>query len=437
LQLLILLVAKTFVMIMLYMPKPLLISDLDVYVRPSSKSEKEKALGLLHSLYIATSSRPSKDEPQALSLTKHFADSLRTALTGGGEHQSFGVPAANHAEDGIDPSFLDSYARAQWEGILHYVVNSNSSSSEGGSYPNESVRQLLSVGKLVDPNKARQQGLGITQAGFTFLLQEANAQVWTLLLLWLEHAQEFGYDESEVLSFLFMLGSLELGLAYSKSTLTDSQRKMLRNLASFGLIYLSENSEQFYPTRLATTLTSNAPALRSPAAALASQSSSSEKKGFIVIETNYRLYAYTSSPRQIAVLSLFTKLSTRYPNMVSGRLTRESIRGAISHGITSDQIIAYLSSHAHPQMERNLQKGLAVLPPTVVDQIRLWQIENERMKATAGFLFKEFGGEEEYRETVGYADSMGVLVWRNDARRIFFANRHEALRDFIKGRKFK
>lgn len=397
-------------------------------------SEKEKSLGLLASLYIATSSRPSKDEPQALSLTTNFATSLRTALTGGGDHQSFGVPSLTPTDDTVDLAFLDNYARAQWEGILHYVVNSaGESTTQGGAYPDANVRQLLELGHLVDSKKARRDGMGITQAGFAFLLQEANAQVWTILLLWLEHAQEIGMDETEVLSFLFMLGSLELGLAYSTTTLTETQRAMLPNLSSFGLIYLPSGSQgQFHPTRLATTLTSDASAIRSVSSAV-SASTTSQGKGFIVIETNYRLYAYTSSPLQIAVLSLFTKLSTRYPNMVSGRLTRESIRQAISHGITSDQIISYLSTHAHPQM----RKQLPVLPPTVVDQIRLWQIENERMKTTEGYLFKEFASQKEYGETVAYAEAMGVLVWRSDAKRAFFASRHEALRDFIKGRKIK
>lgn len=248
-------------------------------------------------------------------------------------------------------------------------------------------------------------------------------------------------DPVEVLSFLFMLGSLELGRAYNTATLTDSQHNMLPHLLDFGLIYIPPSSRsQFFPTRLATTLTSDASALRSVSAGFdVALSAASGSKGFIIIETNYRLYAYTSSPLQIAVLSLFTKLSTRYPNMVSGRITRESIRQAISHGITSDQIISYLSTHAHPQLYKTaaVLAGGPVLPPTVVDQIRLWQIENERMKATPGFLFKEFENQKEYDGCAKYADEIGVLKWKSDAKRMFFVTRHEQLRDYIKSRKVK
>lgn len=249
-----------------------------------------------------------------------------------------------------------------------------------------------------------------------------------------------GLDHVEVLSFLFMLGSLELGRAYSTTMLTEPQQRMLSFLVDFGLIYMSaEHAQQFYPTRLATTLTSDATALRSVSAGFdAATTAASGAKGFIIIETNYRLYAYTDSPLQIAVIALFTRLSSRYPNMVSGRITRESVARAISHGITSDQVISYLGTHAHPQMVKSAAARTSpVLPPTVVDQIRLWQIENERMKATPGFLFKDFDNFKEFEACAKYADETGVLVWKSDAKRMFFVTRHEQLRDFIKSRKGK
>lgn len=247
-------------------------------------------------------------------------------------------------------------------------------------------------------------------------------------------------DSVEVLSFLFMLGSLELSRGYSKTKLTETQQVMLQYLVDFGLVYIpAQAPDQFFPTRLATTLTSDASALRSVAAGFdAALSAASGTKGFIIIETNYRLYAYTDSPLQIAVLSLFTRLGVRYPNMVTGRITRKSVANAIAHGITSDQIITYLSTHAHPQLVKQAAvNGTPVLPPTVVDQIRLWQIENERMKASAGFLFKEFESQKEFEGCALYADQIGVLIWRNNAKRMFFVTRHEQLRDYIKARKNK
>lgn len=452
------------------MPSPLLLSELDVWVRAEGKIQRDRALSILRSLHIIQITPPGRDKPQEMQLTTNFRNSLRLALEGGGTHNSFGVPSTLPVDPKIDIAHLDSYARKKWEDILHYVVNSVPVHGEGlggGSAggPKASVKDLLLAGRLVERRHDTKGGVGITQAGFTFLLQEANAQVWTLLLLWLEAAdhskaaeQAKGFagdskpDSIDMLSFLFMLASLELGRAYDTDALTETRRNMLPALVDFGLIYIPrEDTRQYFPTRLATTLTSSASALRSVSSGFAAATTNTSNdasslgiapadatttKGSIIIETNYRLYAYTSSPLQIAVLALFTQLNMRFAGMVTGRLTRDSIRRAIGFGITADQIIAYLAGHAHDQMVRAAAAlGRPVLPPTVVDQIRLWQLENERMRTTAGFLFKDFDTPEEYLALSGYADEIGVLVWKSDRRRMFFASKMEQLRDYLKSRK--
>ncbi|KAI9683085.1 MAG: RNA polymerase II transcription factor B 52 kDa subunit [Trizodia sp. TS-e1964] len=423
--------AKSFVMAMLYMSDPLAKSDLDLWVRSDSRREKDAALSLLDRLHItAKANKPG--QPATLVLSSHFAHSLRLALTGGGNHKSFGVPSSTPDKNHVDIAFLDSYARSQWEGILHFMVGSTGMdqgvATEG---PSHAVKKLLEIGGLVILAGRRAE---ITKAGFSFLLQEANAQVWTLMIYYLKNAEDLHMDPVEVLSFLFMLGSLELGQDYIYDALTVTQKEMLGDLRDFGIVYQRKpQSRRFYPTRLATTLTSDAGALRSVSAGFDNALRSSDGKGFIVIETNYRIYAYTSSPLQIAVLALFTHLSTRYPNMVCGRVTRKSIRRAISMGITSDQIITYLTAHAHPQM----RKSIPILPPTVADQIRLWQLEGERMKTTVGFLFKEFANLQDYLEPCKYAEECGVLVWKSDARRMFFATRSEQVAAFLAARKLE
>jgi transcription initiation factor TFIIH subunit 4 len=250
---------------------------------------------------------------------------------------------------------------------------------------------------------------------------------------------------------------MELGRAYDTNALTEQRRNMLPSLVDFGLIHVPHHKRSmFFPTRLATTLTSSGNSLRSISEGVAAATSaafngtsnaggppghgplksSTELKGSVVVETNYRLYAYTQSTLQIAVLALFSKLNMRFPDMVAGRLTRASIRQAIQFGITADQIISYLAAHAHEQMHRTAAlTNKPILPPTVVDQIRLWQLENERMKTTGGFLFKDFEDQKEYLAVAQFAEEVGVLVWRNDKTGMFFASRHEQIRDLLRNRK--
>ncbi|KAK1755514.1 RNA polymerase II transcription factor B subunit 2 [Echria macrotheca] len=458
--------AKTFIRALLYMPSPLPLAQLQTWVRPRDKfvRDRDRALSILRSLHIVTITPSGKDRPQELYLTTNFRNSLRQALEGGADHNSFGVPSTLPADPAVDIAFLDAYARKKLEDILHYVVNAVGADRGGkqGGGLNTTVKNLMQAGRLVERRANGAGGIAITQAGFTFLLQEANAQVWTLLLLWLEAvdtsantkggAAPGNLDSIEMLSFLFMLANLELGRAYDTSALPEPRRNMLPALVDFGLIYIPrDNTRQYFPTRLATTLTSPSAPQRSVASGFAAAATAADAsndasglgaspgtaKGSIIVETNHRIYAYTSSPLQIAVLALFTELGSRFPNLVTGRLSRDSISAAISYGITAEQIISYLETHAHPQMalwaKTADQKSL--LPPTVMDQIKLWQLENERMAHIVGFLFKDFDSPEEYADLCRYASEIGVLEWKSDKRGMFFASKHEQLRDYLKSRK--
>ncbi|KAJ3565770.1 hypothetical protein NPX13_g7374 [Xylaria arbuscula] len=450
------------VMGILYMPNPFPTSDLDTWIRPSARRERDQSISILRSLHILTR------DISTLTLTPNFRSSLRLVLEGGGDHNSFGVPSTQPIPPDVDLNYLDRYAQGKWDGILHFVVNSVVSSGpgdRGSNGPKQSVKDLMIRGRLVERRGG--SGISITQAGFTFLLQEANAQVWTLLLLWLESADTIasakgadeakaeGLDSVDMLSFFFLLASLELGRAYDTDALTEARRNMLPNLVDFGLVYVPPtNARQFFPTRLATTLTSSPTATRSISAGFAAAGNptsskdegradggaggvqSTQEKSAIILETNFRVYAYVDSPLQIAVLALFVDLKYRFKGLVSGVLTRASIRRAVDMGITSDQIISYLATHAHEQMHRvGAAAQKPVLPPVVVDQIRLWQLDTERMLATSGYLFKDFDDYKEYNEICNFADDIGVVVWRNDRKGMFFASKVDQIKDFMKTRK--
>ncbi|KAJ8122575.1 hypothetical protein ONZ43_g1265 [Nemania bipapillata] len=454
--------AKTIVMGILYMPTPFLVSDLETWIKPSAKREKDQAISILRSLHIL-----QRDASPTISLTPNFRNSLRLVLEGGGDHNSFGVPSTQPISSEIDLDFLDRYAQKKWDEILHFVVNSvgfnGGPGDRGSSGPRQSVKDLMIRGHLVERRGG--SGISITQTGFTFLLQEANAQVWTLLLLWLESADAAasvkgadealreGLDSVDMLCFFFLLASLELGRAYDTDALTEARRNMLPNLVDFGLVYIPPtNTRQFFPTSLATTLTSSETRLRSistffPTAGNLTSAAdgnssgsgtgdSSQDKSAIILETNFRVYAYVNSPLQIAIVALFVDLKYRFKGLVSGVLTRASIRRAVDMGITSDQIISYLATHAHEEMHRvaaSAQKP--VLPPVVVDQIRLWQLDTERMLATSGFLFRDFDDYKEYNEICNFANDIGVVAWRNDRKGMFFASKVDQIKDFMRTRK--
>lgn len=429
--------AKTLVMAMLYMPTPFSVVDLETWIKPDNDSlqARDRALSILQRLRILFDTHDEAGRA-AYRLSDAFAKSLKQALTGGGTHRSFGVPSNTPDKTPMSIDYLDTFARQQWEAILYYVVGSANAGLGGEAKISAGTKSLLQKGEFVRISGPRAL---ITQAGFTFLLQEINAQIWTLLIVYLEVSTSLQMDPVDVLSFLFTLGSLELGISYSTSNLTPTQQQMLEDLADFGLVYRrSTDASRYYPTRLATTLTSDAPALpnnsltsTTTTAGSGSDSATAaaqNEKGYIIVETNYRLYAYTSSPLLISILSLFAGLHTRYPNLITAKISKASIQSAISAGITSDQIIAYLTTHAHPVLRRQQP----VLPPTVVDQIRLWQIEGERMTSWRGYLIRDIGSVEEYEKAVQYAEALGVLRKEFRSKGSFFVTRMDQMSAYFK-----
>lgn len=132
---------------------------------------------------------------------------------------------------------------------------------------------------------------------------------------------------------------------------------------------------------------------------------------------------FPDNPLQIAVLNLFVSLKSRFPNLVIGAITRESVKKALANGITADQVCTALMSSTllHPVDEHCLDHNLSydtrtppnaqkresrlchwsrgtsddstarsgqkpLLPVTVQDQVRLWELEKNRVKSEEGYL---------------------------------------------------
>ncbi|KAI4525460.1 transcription factor Tfb2 [Schizophyllum commune Loenen D] len=406
---------RQIVMNLLWLESAVPVSTMGAWVVREHQKIYEAALETLGKLHIVPIS------PVKLAVHPTFKSSLRQALTGGGTQGSFGIPAEpDGKQQAPDVGKLDGYALERWETILHFMVSSGT--GQESAQPAAGVTYLLKESGLME---SRGGTLRITSAGFQFLLLTPHAQLWELLIHYLRLQEANNIDLVEVLSFLFMVSTMELGKEYSTENLSASQLVVMDDLRHYGLLWQrKKNYPRFSPTRLATTLTSSAPPLPT-----SSGLTSGPKEGFIVLETNYRVYAYTDNALQTAVLNLFITPKYRFPNLVVGSITRESVKRAMSNGITADQIISYLITHAHPQMHKNNP----LLPVTVQDQIRLWELERNRTKSQEGFLYTEFASQADYEYVLNYAKQLGVVLWENHAKRCFFAAQegHANIKSFI------
>ena len=83
--------------------------------------------------------------------------------------------------------------------------------------------------------------------------------------------------------------------------------------------------------------------------ALSSNSSQVSSSQFIIVESNFKVYAYTDSRLYRAILRLFMREDFIFPNLIVGMLTRDSLQDAFKKKITTRQIMNFLEAHAHPR----------------------------------------------------------------------------------------
>ncbi|OWZ74917.1 transcription initiation factor TFIIH subunit 4 [Cryptococcus neoformans Bt85] len=375
-----------------------------------------------------------KKQKMQWSMNDSFKKGLRNALTGLGTSNSFGVPFERHQATDLDlPSEdeLVAYGEDTFESILKYMVSSGLGTEFSGSRPQPEVLQLLHAsGLMTDPGDMTGRNpninrLTITSKGFQFLLEKRQTQLWEILMYYLSAKEANSERSSEVLSMFFSLGCMQLGQDYSASNSFPHAQEALDDLAQYGFIYKSSpGSDQFWPTHLATSLCSGD--------ASAIQSQSADDKRFLILETNYKIYAYTSNELEIAILNLFVDIRIRYPNLVVGKLDRQHVKAAMEKGISAGQIIAYLSSHAHPQMYNSPPP---LLHPTIVDQLHLWDRERNRLQTEETVMY-EFFSKELFDDTVNEAKANAALQHAATSQKLLFIEPHTkpAITEFVKQR---
>lgn len=404
---------RHFVMRLLFVEQPVAQAVVTQWIAPGSE-ELQQVTSALTGLRV-WHVQPLTGGMSGWILNPVFRENMKTALLGGGQAWAGGASLTTdkHARD---VPFLDKYALERWECVLHFMVGS----SEGSDGVNRDITDVLVNSGLM----AKEEGEAlpsITQEGFQFLLMDTASQVWYFLLQYLDTVQSRGLDLVACLSFLFQLSFSTLGKDYSTEGMSESQLRFLQHLREFGLVYQRKRkSQRFYPTRLAINIASG----------IKSSTSDAHRPGFIVVETNYRVYAYTDSPLQVALLALFCELLYRFPNMLVANLTRDSVRAALARGITAEQILNYLRSHSHPE---TLKKS-PVIPPTITDQVRLWELERARLTFTDGVLYNQFLSQADFEMLRDYAKEMEVLVWELPEKRVMVVTKdgHDDVKRFWK-----
>ncbi|CAH0589926.1 unnamed protein product [Chrysodeixis includens] len=420
--------ARHFVIRLLFVEQPVPQAVVTSWVSQTYAKEQAKSCEALSELLVWQEA-PIPGGMPGWMLAQSFKKNLKVALLGGGRPWSM---SSSLEPDGKarDVAFLDAYALERWECVLHYMVGS--AQTEGISA--DAVRILLHAGLMT--RDAEDGSAVITRAGFQFLLLSTAKQVWLFLQHYLHTAEKRSLSAAECLAFLYQLSFSTLGKDYSTEGMSNNMLVFLQHLREFGLVYQRKRKAgRFYPTRLALNMASGRG--EGAEAGGGGAGGAPAQRGYIMVETNYRVYAYTQTSLQVALLGLFTELLYRFPNLVVGVLTRESVRAALRGGITAQQVVHYLQQHAHPRMHSADTAGVratSALPPTVLDQIKLWESERNRFTYTEGVVYNQFLSQADFVVLRDHAKLQGVLTWQNERSRTMVVTRqgHDDVKKFWK-----
>ncbi|NXF28098.1 TF2H4 factor, partial [Rhodinocichla rosea] len=313
-----------------------------------------------------------------------------------------------------DVPALDKYAEERWEVVLHFMVGSPSAAVS------QDLAQLLVQAGLMKSEGGEPPC--ITSAGFQFLLLDTPAQLWFFILQYLRGAEARGMDLVEILSFLFQLSFSTLGKDYSVEGMSESLLTFLQHLREFGLVFQRKRkSRRFYPTRLAIALASGTAGTSLGTAPGTALGTEPDGHGFILVETNYRIYAYTGGTGDTG--DTWGHLGDSWghlgdtPGGTGDTLGTpgDTLGTALSPcAVPPPQIIHFLRTRAHPVMATQSP----VLPPTITDQIRLWELERDRLRFSEGVLYNQFLSQVDFEVLRDHARALGVLVFENPARRL-------------------
>lgn len=331
-------------------------------------------------------------------------------------------------QSSITVDFLKARSDEAWESLLYYLVG-----AAGKGKVADTVKNFFSRTGLMTQMTSSPASLSISAKGYEYLLRDQKEQVW----MFIEEALKLVREEAqklEILALLFMLSYCSFGASYEMQAVTGIQRQLLYELSHLGLLYISSSSatlntssstqKLFYPSQLLIHLlhqkNQNEISIDNITSRLLDESHIS-----ILVETNFQVMAYVTSELYLAILQIFIEVSTRFPNAVLGFITRAKSKEAYSRGITSSQILHFLTVHAHP-LVRKKEEGKQsdgngnFVPANVRAQLLLWEREKDRMMSTDSVLFDfskgGFQSGATCREVLSIAHQLELKILWSDVK---------------------
>ena len=133
----------------------------------------------------------------------------------------------------------------------------------------------------------------------------------------------------------------------------------------------------------------------------------------IIIESNFRVYAYKKKKTEIEVLEQFSETLYHLPNLFVGDLTVKSMNKALKNGISGENILSFLQDNLHHVCKR--------IPKNVIEQIKIWDLEKKKNFICKVILASNIGkiGLKNFKNKA----NQGITVHRRKNLRILIFER--------------
>ena len=342
--------------------------------------------------------------PLQYRLSKDFARSLKRFLTSGMQvifqvNTSTMEKCITHAEK--FEAKLSQHSYQGWSNLYRTMLEGYLSPTSYHERINltENIKSTLENANL-NLRRAKSH-----TTGFDFLLDSIRNQVSLLLYAYCRYLFKVKYkylksslndkeavSEGSILNLLLNLTLLVPALSFSiKKSLANFEKfnlpealiqDVLKDLHCIGLLRVKVNDGGYVTTLASTPLIHNV--------LTGSTALHKEFKNHIIVETDFKCYAYTHNNDFLeALLRLFTVVKTKFPGLLVCSIQEDKIVEAFQSGITPNQILRYLNSNAHETVVEkklkqmtdeeieNIELSYAFIPENVVQQIFIWYKQME------------------------------------------------------------
>ncbi|KAE9555206.1 hypothetical protein FO519_001556 [Halicephalobus sp. NKZ332] len=318
----------------------------------------------------------------------------------------------------------------RWDLVLKYLISNTSGEAIAVSGHTISMfKQLQFI------RETENGGTEITSKGFQFLLQGRYVQTWQYLSAFLMRLSKSNPDQAPDIIDLFaslVMLSPAIPPTSSKSSYFiknsnetkyeipyripefshDIIQEFFLHMRELGFIHIRKRKDGYFYVTPALSMLSSC-----GSTAIDSLVALTKSDGYLVVESNYRVYAYTNDELQLSILNTFTDPDGAFADMIMAVITRNSVRRAFELGITAAQIVAFMRSNSHQlTIEKFGMNGC--VPQTVIDQIQLWEIERYRFNHCSGIMYASFSTRNEFLSAVEQAKRLDCLLWSSTDRNL-------------------